>query len=117
MKKVAITLAVIVLVPLLYINFFDTYSEGTRVGHVVKLSHKGVLMKTWEAQLDVAGSATDVQGRVLWEFSVDDEDVVKQIEAAQTRGKRVKIDYEEELYVAPWRGETNYIAKRVTIAE
>lgn len=117
MKKAAIVILVVLLLPLIYINFFDTYSDGTRVGHVVKMSHKGFLLKTWEGQLDVAGSATDVQGRVLWEFSVDDDDIVRQIETAQTQGKRVKIHYQEEVYVAPWRGETNYIVDRIDIVE
>jgi len=117
MRKVLIIILVLISVVFLYISFFDTYSDGTRVGHVVKLSHKGLVLKTWEAQLDVAGSATDVQGRVLWEFSIDDPAIVKQVEAAQTQGKRVKIHYQEELYVAPWRGETKYIADQVDIVE
>lgn len=117
MKAFAITILALLLAAFVYISFFDTYSRGTRVGHVVKLSEKGFILKTWEASLDLAGSATDVQGRVLWEFSIDDDALVKQIDAAQTSGKRAKIEYREELYVAPWRGATNYIVEQVAIAE
>lgn len=117
MKKLILVILVLLVLPWVYINFFDTYSQGTRVGHIVKLSHKGFIFKTWEAQLDLAGSATDVQGRVLWEFSIDNDDLIRQIEVAQTAGKRAKIEYDEELYVAPWRGTTKYIAKRIEIVE
>lgn len=115
MKKLGIAVLVALLLALAFVSFFDTYSEGTRVGHIVKLSHRGFLFKTWEAQMDLAGSATDVQGRILWEFSIDGDDLVKQIDAAQTAGKRAKVHYHEELYVAPWRGSTHYIADSVTI--
>ena len=115
MKKLGWTLLMLIVLALIYVNFLDTYSTGARVGHVVKLSERGFVLKTWEAQLDVAGSATDLQGRVLWEFSVDDDVVVKQIDDAQTQGKRVKIYYHEELYIAPWRGDTHYIADKVEI--
>jgi hypothetical protein len=117
MEKLGWTLLMLAVLAFIYINFLDTYSTGTRVGHVVKLSERGFVIKTWEAQLDVAGTATDLQGRVLWEFSVDDDEVAKQVDAAQTKGKRVKIFYHEEVYVAPWRGDTNYIADKVEIVE
>ena len=28
--------------------YFVTYSEGTRSGELIKVSHKGVIVKTWE---------------------------------------------------------------------
>lgn len=115
MKIFGITLLALLLAVFIYISFFDSYSRGTRVGHVVKLSEKGFVMKTWEGSLDLAGSATDVQGRVLWDFSIDDDALVTQIDTAQTSGKRAKIQYREELYVAPWRGATNYIVEKVEI--
>ncbi len=41
---------------LLYILYFAfvslvPYSEGTRTGELIKFSHKGVIVKTWEAKL------------------------------------------------------------------
>ena len=40
------------------------FSEGDRVGHVVKVSKKGVLFKTWEGQLSYGDN------KEMWDFSI-----------------------------------------------
>ena len=69
------------------------YSEGYRVGKVIKLSHKGYVFKTWEGTLDFGYLQTDPQGGVatrIWDFSVapGDVQVRKDIDAAIAAARR-----------------------------
>ena len=84
-----------------------TYSEGDRVGNVAKLSHRGFSIKTWEGELHMGGIADGGIPKV-WEFSVDDPEVVKAVQDAQTWGGRVKLHYREQMWSQTWRGATPY---------
>lgn len=96
------------------INFH--YSDGERSVKIIKLSEKGLIWKTWEAE----GVLT--QGNVattyVWEFSVDNKDsnkieIIKEIKKAFEDGETVKVHYEQRAGSAPWRGETSYFAKEI----
>ncbi len=82
-----------------------TYSDGDRIGYVQKFSHKGWICPTWEGELamtPVPGSAPEI-----FRFTVRDEAVVKQIEAAE--GKKVALHYKEKKGVpSSCFGETRY---------
>ena len=90
---------------------FD-YSDGNRVGTVVKFSRKGVFCKTWEGELLVGGlkrvttSSTDGNGNLhssssmalnVMEFTVEDLSLVKPIQDAMESGKPVRVEYNQEL--------------------
>ena len=70
-----------------------SYSSGERAGYVQKLSHKGVLCKTWEGELALI--TLPGQQAEKFYFSVRDEAVVKQINALM--GQRVALDYEQHI--------------------
>ena len=101
------------------------YSDGNRVGVVVKLSRKGVFWKTWEGVVAVGGGDGQVFSALTHAFSVDrqarhGEDVEaleRALDEAATRGTRVKIRYVEALFGWPWRGETDYFVQSVEPAE
>ena len=101
------------------------YSDGNRVGVVVKLSRKGVLWKTWEGVVAVGGGDGQVFSALTHSFSVDrqarhGEDVEalqRALDEAATRGTRVKIRYVEALFSWPWRGETDYFVQSVEPAD
>lgn len=81
------------------------YSEGNRVGYVLKFSEKGWLCKTWEGELSmstVPGVAPE-----KWLFSVRDDAVARRI--AQAQGQQVQLIYEEKKGVpTSCFGETSY---------
>ena len=52
------------------------------------------------------GSTNDGLEGNLWQFSILDEKVLKQLEAFE--GKRVKLSYKERFKSMPWQGDTNY---------
>ena|SRR5215813_10078602 len=95
------------------------YSDGWRAGQVTKFSFKGLIHKTWEGQMALGGFKAADQGVVanVWDFSVPDPEVAKLVLAAQESGKRVKLHYSQEWFVAPWRYETEYFVDKVQPAE
>ena len=76
MKKAGLIAAAVLIVALLlggWLALFADYSEGYRVGKIIKLSHKGYLFKTWEGTLDFGYLQNDPAAGVatrIWEFSV-----------------------------------------------
>ena len=70
-----------------------SYSQGERVGHVRKLSEKGVVFKSYEGDLAMA-----VPGQMTvddWYFSTRDPVVVAKLEAAIKSGARVSLHYRQ----------------------
>jgi hypothetical protein len=86
------------------------YSTGQRSGYVQKISQKGWLCKTWEGEL----AMTTVPGvaPVIFEFSVRDDAVARQIE--QVGGQRVSLTYQQHKGVpTSCFGETEYFVTGV----
>lgn len=83
------------------------YSVGVREGYLTKLSTKGVIFDTNEAQLQIGtGQMSALQEP--WQFSIPDAELNR--EARELLGQRVRVNYSEWL-VGPFRlGETSYIA-------
>jgi hypothetical protein len=97
---------------LLWSNY--TYSEGTRTGYLIKISRKGVLLKTFEGQLNLGGFQQPGQPAVMgniWEFSVRDRAVFEKLQ--QVEGKQVTLFYKEKIRAMPWQGDTNYFVYAV----
>lgn len=83
-----------------------TISEGTRTGTLVKVSKKGVLFKTYEGQLHLAGSMT-MSKESTWDFSAQNAAVYEKLQ--QYEGKSVKCHYKQKVDAFPWQGDTDYI--------
>ncbi|HEX4884976.1 MAG TPA: 6-phosphogluconate dehydrogenase [Casimicrobiaceae bacterium] len=94
------------------------YSEGFRVGKVIKLSHKGYVFKTWEGTLDFGYLQNDPDAGVatrIWDFSVapGDDEVRRQIDTAIAGDYKVKLHYREKYVKLPWRGDTKHFVTKV----
>lgn len=84
-----------------------TYSEGERSGTITKFTRKGVFLKTWEGELRMGGM--DQGGYAEnWEFSADDEAVIKKIQEAQRHGGKYTLKYRQQLMTQSWKGSTSY---------
>src|SRR5690606_22219879 len=109
-------LALVISLSALWIWFSLTwaYSEGQRAGTLYKLSEKGWLCKTYEAEL-----AQYIVGAVepeLWQFSVRHERLAKEL--AQAVGSEIRIDYTEHRGVpTTCFAETPYFAQSFTIVQ
>ena len=85
------------------------YSDGDRTGVVVKLSKKGLIWKTWEGQMNLGAMSTDGGGMAVpstFEFSVADENVVKQIQEAAKTGSRITLHYDQPLILPFSKGSS-----------
>ena len=91
-----------------------TYSHGERAGFVQKFSKRGWVCKTWEGEL----AMVNLPGAMsqLFEFSVRDESVAKQIN--DSLGKRVILQYDQHKGIpSSCFGETEYFVTGVRVAE
>jgi hypothetical protein len=103
-------LGILFLVGVLYFLaiYYITYSEGYRAGQLVKISHKGVVFKTWEGE--VSQGVSEAQ---IFHFSVEDneKEVIKALQDLQ--GKQVRLTYKERFKTFPWLGDTKYYVTKV----
>lgn len=121
MKKIAIisvSVVFVLLTALLLFLLFFNFSKGERAGTISKFSHKGLVIKTWEGQLLIGGLSGN-QGSDLttntWDFSVypGDQETREAIFNAMNEGYRVRMVYEQKLFVLRWRGDTEYFVTHV----
>jgi hypothetical protein len=109
-KIIFITITTLFLGITLYFTFlyYATYSEGYRSGELIKISHKGMLFKTWEGEL-----SQGVAGAQIFKFSILDRDkkVIEQMKELQ--GEYVKVTYEEHYRTFPWWGDTKYFVTEI----
>ncbi|HNE27616.1 MAG: hypothetical protein U0U46_06065 [Saprospiraceae bacterium] len=92
--------------------FWRTYtvSDGTRTGTLYKISRKGYVFKTYEGELQLAG--TDMMTQLsVWSFSASDAAVADQLRLNE--GKVVTCYYHELVDAFPWQGETDYLVYKV----
>lgn len=91
-------------------------SEGERVAKVIKISNRGLIWRTWEAEAVLTQG--DLVSTYVWEFSIDAQDPEKGIRLDELRqafenGKLVKITYEQRAGSVPWRSKTPYFLKGI----
>ena len=111
MKKIlAVIIGSIILMAGLYYAFiyYVPYSEGVRSGELIKISHKGVMVKTWEGEI-----SQGISGAQIFSFSVEDneEQVIKDLQEFQ--GRYVKVTYKERFGTFFWLGDTKYFVTKV----
>ncbi len=114
MKKiVSLVIFGIIAVGAIYYLFiyFVPFSEGVRSGELIKISHKGVLVKTWEGEI-----SQGISGAQIFSFSALDKDkeVIEKLKEYQ--GQYVKVSYTERYATFFWLGDTKYFITEV-IAE
>ena len=111
-KKILIYLIIFITLSItaytLFIYYFSV-SEGVRSGVLSKFSRKGILIKTWEGELNEGFGATR-----FFPFSVEDnqEQVIEDLKKYQ--GQYVKLEYTERIKTLPWWGDTHYFIIKVT---
>ena len=111
MKKIlALIITAIILIAGLYYAFiyYVPYSEGVRSGELIKISYKGVVVKTWEGEI-----SQGISGAQIFPFSVEDrnENVINNLQKFQ--GRYVKVTYKERFGTFFWLGDTKYFITKV----
>ncbi|PIB27795.1 6-phosphogluconate dehydrogenase [Maribacter sp. 4G9] len=88
--------------------YFVPYSEGVRSGELIKISHKGVLVKTWEGEI-----SQGISGAQIFAFSVLDKDKEVIAKLKDYQGQYVKVNYTERYATFFWLGDTKYFITHV----
>ena len=92
--------------------FYRTYTvrDGTRTGILFKISKKVKLFKTYEGQLQLAGTAI-MKKESSFEFSVENVEVYSTMQSLE--GNNVRLNYKEMVDAFPWQGDTDYMVYKV----
>lgn len=88
-----------------YWFYYNVYSDGSREGVLVKISRKGNLFKTYEAEILQPGFRSG-EGSVkanTFKFSVQDAALAQKLE--DVAGQTVKVHYVQYRRSLPWRGD------------
>jgi hypothetical protein len=95
----------------IYWFYYNSFSDGSREGLLIKCSRKGNIFKTYEGEMVQAGLRS-VQGGVIntnnFYFSIIDGKLADSLD--KVLNKEVKIHYTQYRKCLPWRGE-NYNGK------
>lgn len=95
----------------IYWFYYNSFSDGSREGLLIKCSRKGNIFKTFEGEMVQAGLRS-VQGGAIntnnFYFSVIDGKLADSLD--KVSNKTVKIHYTQYRKSLPWRGE-NYNGK------
>lgn len=101
-----------------FVGSYVPMGEGQRDGVVVRVSHRGILFKTYEGKLVLGGVSVDhgdgggAMGGQPFEFTVRDPEVVKKLQNLPA-GKRVRVTYEETATRWGPKGDTSYFVTAV----
>lgn len=119
MKKL---LFILIGMVVLFTSCTEQYSKGERIGVITRFSQKGLIYKTWEANLNITQTGMNTSGDPFC-FSVDkdneDANVIRMLDSAATYGWKVKVIY-HECYgknIIGSRGETNYFIEDLVILD
>lgn len=88
--------------------YFVPYSEGNRSGELIKFSHKGVIIKTYEGEI-----SQGISGAQIFTFSVLDKDTEVINRLKEYQGEYVKLTYIERFATFFWLGDTKYFITAV----
>lgn len=131
MKKNGFTLiellVVIAIVSILFVMVAGgiggcSVSDGSRVGTITKFSHKGVIWKTYEGEMNCGGMRSGTNGEGIstlatniWEFSVEknNKKIIDEIQSAMDENYPVKLTYRQKFLVMPWTADTTYFITEV----
>lgn len=88
--------------------YYVPYSEGVRSGELIKISHKGYVVKTWEGEI-----SQGISGAQIFKFSVMDNNPEAIEKLKELQGQYVKVDYVERYRTFFWWGDTRYFITNV----
>jgi hypothetical protein len=86
-------------------GLYRGYSEGNREGYVTKISERGIIWKTWEAQIQV-GTGEMAALQSPYEFSIPKDKKELYLTIRDSLGKKVNIEYTQWLLMPYWVGSS-----------
>ncbi|MFC4212369.1 hypothetical protein ACFOWA_14315 [Pedobacter lithocola] len=105
---------ILLLIGLVYYNYFFIFGEGVKAGELNYIVKKGYIFKTNEGKLIQSGIRSKQTGTLQnneFEFSVSEEEIAKKMMG--NSGKFFELHYEEYKHSLPWRGYSNYVVDSI----
>lgn len=112
-----VVVAVIVLGGAFYLRYCSPYVvDATVDAYVVSVEKRGLVFKTWEAQVvetSAVADTTTVYSHPL-QFSIESDQIAHELQVFQGQRREVKITYEKFYATLPWRGASKWVITDVT---
>jgi hypothetical protein len=111
-----IVFIVLIVISMIYVKYFYTYSEGYRAGLLQKFSHKGAIFKTYEGEmiLSSVSSTRDVAiASDKFLFSVVNKSIIRQFDTLQ--GQSVIVHYRQKNAPLFWHGDSPYLVDSIKV--
>mgnify|MGYP001585292012 CR=1 FL=1 len=129
MKRLLVTVSVLVAIALffylvIWIGWFNGYSDGERTGDVFKFSKKGLIFKSWEGELYLGGLVRSGESGLEIEkfyFSIPEEQEVGKLSIIETLQKCARerlnctIAY-KQWFKEPIYQDSNYTVEKVEVS-
>ena len=115
LRWVIIVIAIIV-ISMIYVKYFYTYSEGYRAGLLQKFSHKGAIFKTYEGEIILSSVSSNRDVAIASEkflFSVTNKSLVRQFDTLQ--GQPVIVHYRQKNAPVFCRGDSPYLVDSIKV--
>lgn len=107
-----IAVCVVALAIVGYFRYFNPYATEARIdGYVVNVERRGLLFKTYEAEIISESALTDtarVYSRTLT-VSIPSANLAHRLQAMQGSGRRVSLVTERFYGMLPWRGASTTV--------
>lgn len=97
-------------------GMYPGYSQGFRDGYVTKISHRGMIWKTWEGTMQ-SGSGEMASLQNEYDFSVVDEELVEEMALAAASARRVRLVYTEYLITDMRKAHSGYVVTHMEYLE
>jgi hypothetical protein len=95
-------------------GLMPNYSEGVRTGTLLKISHKGIIFKSYEGELILnefnLRRPGQEAGNNVFEFSSIDPEIAKEVESMI--GQKVNVHYRQYL-IGPIQQSTSYTITKI----
>ncbi|MGB1269114.1 MAG: 6-phosphogluconate dehydrogenase [Flavobacteriaceae bacterium] len=88
--------------------YYVPYSEGVRSGELIKISKKGVMVKTWEGEI-----SQGISGAQIFKFSIENTEKKVIYDLQKMQGNYVKVFYKERYKRIFWLGDSKYFITKV----
>lgn len=112
-----VVIAAAVLIAIGYFRYFSPYATDAHIaGYVASVERRGIIFKTYEAEIISEASLTDtthIYSRTLT-VSIPDRQLARRLQAMQGTGRKVNLVTERYYGMLPWRGASTTV---VTAAE
>lgn len=99
-----------------YLTYNMTYSDGIKSGSLMKVTTKGIIFKTKEADINLGGLKKDSEGHMtpnIESYTIIEDSIYNQLQSKMDNGQPVTVEYREVFQMPFWIGTGSRIIVKV----